>query len=120
LSAPARRSGPARLAALAAALVVAGAAQASEIITARYTCERNVVVPAVYINTDTENYAVITVEGKQVAMRQAPSASGARYIALDEQDSYRWFTKGNTALLLWLAADHTAQEQMLLSECRTD
>jgi len=44
-----------------------------------YICERNVEIPAVYINTaGGSSYAVIQVEGRQV------SASGARYVALDE------------------------------------
>lgn len=83
-----------------------------------YLCERGVGIPATYINpAEGEGLAVIVVEGKQVALRQGRSGSGVRYIALDEQDSYRWHTKGDRAVLSWLAADHTAEEQVLLRDC---
>ncbi|AQS41824.1 MAG: Membrane-bound lysozyme-inhibitor of c-type lysozyme [Candidatus Tokpelaia hoelldobleri] len=89
------------------------------LVPTHYICERNVQVPVVYINTTGGNsYAILAVEGKQVAMHQMVSASGAHYIALDEQDSYRWYTKGDEAFLAWLAADHTAQEQTLLAHCK--
>lgn len=87
--------------------------------TVTYVCERKVVVPVVYINElpDHQSAAVIHVEGKQVPMRIWPGADGARYIALDEQDSYRWHTKGDEAVLSYLEADHMAKEQFLLRDC---
>lgn len=86
-----------------------------------YYCERGVMIPVTYINTQSgAAFAVIHVEGKQVPMRIAISASGARYIALDEQDSYRWHEKGGEGVLSHMEADHTAQEQVLLSNCRAD
>jgi len=102
------------------ALVQDGAAASSDmLVPTHYICERNVQVPVVYINTaGGQSYAVLMVEGKQVVMDQRPGASGAHYIALDEQDSYRWYTKGDEAFLVWLAADHTAEEQTLLAHCR--
>ncbi|WP_439273146.1 MliC family protein [Pseudochrobactrum sp. HB0163] len=84
-----------------------------------YICERNVEVPVVYVNglKNDESMAVISVEGKLVPMRIAPSGSGARYIALDEQDSYRWHSKGDEGILSFLEADDSAEEQVLLSKC---
>lgn len=84
-----------------------------------YICERNVELPVVYINglKNDESMAVIFTEGKLVPMRIWPAASGARYIALDEQDSYRWHTKGDEGVLSFLEADHEATEQILLSNC---
>lgn len=84
-----------------------------------YICERNVELPVVYINglKNDESMAVIFTEGKLVPMRIWPAASGARYIALDEQDSYRWHTKGDEGVLSFLEADHEATEQILLRNC---
>jgi len=92
----------------------------SDTITAvHYICERNVEIPTVYINTATGNaYIIINVEGKQVPMKKHVNASGARYIALDEQNSYRWYTKGDEAYLGFLEADHTAEEKIILSDCK--
>lgn len=59
-------------------------------------------------------------EGKLVVMQQYPSASGTRYIAIDEQDSYRLYTKGENAFVAWLAADDSAKEAILLDNCRSD
>lgn len=50
-------------------------------------------------------------------MRAGPTGSGVRYIAYDEQESYRWHAKGDAGTLLFLAADHTAEEQAILSDC---
>ncbi|HWD14609.1 MliC family protein [Pseudochrobactrum sp. sp1633] len=84
-----------------------------------YLCERNVELNVVYINglKNDESAAVLSVDGKLVPMRIWPAASGARYIALDEQDSYRWHTKGDEGMLTFLEADHTAKEQTLFSNC---
>jgi len=89
------------------------------IAAVHYICERNVEISAVYINTVNGNsYAVIYAEGKQIPMDQHVSASGARYVALDEQNSYRWYTKGDEAYLAFLEADHTAEEKIILSACK--
>lgn len=52
-------------------------------------------------------------------MRAVPAASGVWYVAFDEQDGFRWRTQGDEAMLGWLAADHTATEQRIVSGCRT-
>ena len=84
-----------------------------------YLCQRNVELPVVYINVqgDAEPMAVMSVEGKLVPMRSWPAASGARYIALDEQDSYRWHTKGDEGTLTFLEADDSAKEMTVLTGC---
>ncbi|MBX8824417.1 MliC family protein [Ochrobactrum sp. SFR4] len=84
-----------------------------------YICERNVELDVVYINglKNDESAAVLYTEGKLVPMRIWPAASGARYIALDEQDSYRWHTKGDEGILSFLEADDSAKEQTLFSNC---
>ena len=89
-----------------------------DVIDVVYACERSVDVPVTYINGDGyESMAVINVEGRQVPMVQGTSASGAKYIGLDEQISYRWWTKGDEGMLLFLEADHTAEEEILLRYC---
>lgn len=84
-----------------------------------YLCQRNVGLDVVYINglKNDDSAAVLSVEGKLVPMRLAPSGSGALYIAIDEQDSYRWFTKGDEGTLTFLEADDSAKEQTVLENC---
>ncbi len=84
-----------------------------------YICERNVELPVIYVNglKNDESMAVLSIEGKLVPMREWPAASGARYVALDEQDSYRWHSKGDEGTLSFLEADDSAKEQILLSSC---
>lgn len=99
----------------------AGAQQAAEdrIEQSTYLCERGVIVDATYINTkDGSAFAVINVENKLVPMRSAQSGSGALYIAIDQQDGYRWHTEGDGAILSYLDASPGAQEKTLLSECK--
>ncbi|WP_312467564.1 MULTISPECIES: lysozyme inhibitor [Brucella] len=84
-----------------------------------YICERGVVVPVTYIKTgDLPAFAVLDSEGKMVALQWHESLK--KYVALDEQDSYRWAEKDGQAVLSHLEADHTAKEVTLLSACRAD
>lgn len=92
----------------------------ADVIQDVYVCERGAVIPVAYINAEGgDSYAVAVIEGRQVAMRLAPSGSGARYVSIDEQESYRWHSKGDEAILSFLAADHTAEEEVLLMDCKT-
>ena len=105
---------------VAVMMVMGGAAMAQtpEVIEAIYTCERGVQVPVSYINADGfDGVAVIVVEGRQVALRQFIAASGAKYASFDEQLGYRWWSKGDTGVLSFQAADDMAEEITLLSEC---
>lgn len=91
---------------------------AADVIQNIYVCERGAMIPVAYINTeDGDSYAVAVVEGRQVAMTLVPSGSGALYVSIDEQESYRWHSKGDEATLSFLAADHTAEEEVLLTDC---
>ena len=86
--------------------------------SAIYRCEGGQQLAVSYINLhDGDSLAVLAREGKTHVMRIAPSGSGARYIALDEQASWRWHTKGAAGTLSFLAADHTAQEKTVLRDC---
>jgi membrane-bound inhibitor of C-type lysozyme len=106
---------PARLA-LLAALVLPQLAQAETTLqTLRYLCARGVEVPAAYINADDASFAVITVEGRQIALYNQPAASGARYGWPSDGLSYVWWTKGDAATLYW--KDETGAETPILTDC---
>lgn len=97
---------------------IASAQAGPEVVSVSYTCERGVSLPVTYINAeDSPGLAVMQIEGKQVALRALPSGSGVRYVAFDEQDSYRLYTKGQTAFVMHMVADHTAEEVPVLSGC---
>jgi len=82
-----------------------------------YVCQRGVEVPVTYVYGTDPAMAFLLAEGKLVALRQVPSASGSFFASFDEQDGYRWRTRGSEAFLAWLAADHTASEVVLLEGC---
>ena len=74
---------------------------------------------AAYINPETgPSLAVVGWAGKLIPMQAGPTGSGVRYIAFDEQASYRWWSKGDEGTLLFLAADHTAEEEVVLGGCK--
>ncbi|MGK9086260.1 MliC family protein [Brucella intermedia] len=90
-----------------------------DIIQKTYVCERGALVPVTYVNMDDgDSLAIAVLEGRQVVMTLAPSASGVRYVAINEQESYRWHSKGDKAVLSFMTADHEAEEKPLLSECQ--
>lgn len=97
---------------------VAVPAVAADIVTLRYTCERGVEVPAVYINPEPgPGVAVIHVEGRLIALETTRAASGVRYVPPSDGSGYIWWTKGNTARLDWQdAASGTGRA--LLEECQ--
>lgn len=111
--------------ALASALVVlllspaAPALSDTGVRQSTYRCERGVALPVSFVNPAGEaGLAVMVVEGKLVTLRAQPGGSGVRYVALDEQDGYRLYTKGDEAFVAWIAADHTAREVTILAGCR--
>lgn len=110
-----------KLCALALALCgPAPAALAQEIVLATpYLCERGARVDAVYVNISEPALAVLLLEGRQVVLMQAPSASGARYLQSAEgQLGYQWWSHGAEARLDWIGPD--GSENSILSECRSE
>jgi membrane-bound inhibitor of C-type lysozyme len=82
----------------------------------RYSCDRGVEVPVAYVDADGASVAILQVEGRQIALWQETAASGARYGWPSGGSNYVWWTKGDTASLLW--KDGTAQtETVLLQDC---
>ena len=85
-----------------------------------YQCERDVQLPVTYINTANGSaYAVMHIDGQQIPMSVAVSASGARYESIDDQRSYSWHTKSNQGVVGWKSIDKQGVEITLLSECST-
>lgn len=80
--------------------------------TTQYLCDRDVMVPATYINAKDQSFAVIHVEGNQITLLNEPAASGARYGWPSDGASYVWWTKGSEATLYWKAGGN---ETLVLS-----
>ena len=97
-------------------LIASPAAAAPEIVSVRYLCERDVVIPVTYVNAAEGSVAVLQVEGRQIALPQALSASGARYGVMGGASGYFWWSKGDGGTLSWFDADHK-EEVTLFMEC---
>ena len=104
------------------AAVVAGCLPASafaemSVQNGRYTCDRGVEIPVVYV-TDPENaVAILVVEGNQVLVYAEDAASGVRYGWPSDGSNYVWWTKGTDATLYW--RDAVAKtETALLENCK--
>lgn len=98
---------------------VAGEPSRYDALTLTYVCEGGTQVQAIYFNFEDGNaLAALFHDGKLAPLRIMPSASGAKYTSLNEELGWRWHTKGDEAVLSYMAADHTAQEEVLLRDCR--
>src|SRR5690625_4099741 len=87
--------------------------------TTKYRCEDGTQLQVAYLNLEkVGSYAALYYDGRLSLMRPWPAASGARYVSMDEQVGLRWHTKNGRGMLSFLAADHTAEEITLLSDCR--
>lgn len=87
--------------------------------TQRYRCAGGVELEVAYLNLRSGlSFAALHHQGRTHLMQNRPSASGARYVALDEEAGLRWHSKGDEGFLAFLAADHTAREQVRLADCR--
>lgn len=97
---------------------IQGPGYASE--TVRYRCEGGTEIEVAYLEFGHgDSFAALHHQGRTALLKSSPAASGVRYIALDEQHSLRWNTKGDEGFLSFLAADHTAQERVLLANCKS-
>lgn len=83
-----------------------------------YRCDGGTEIELVYLNLSNGNaFAALHFNGRTVMLQGRRATTGVRFIALDEQNSLRWYTQGMKGELSFLAADHTAQEQTLLANC---
>lgn len=104
------------------AVLLTGSAQAHgsgdvSMETFEYRCARSASVLATYLNTAEDTFAVIFVEGQQVAMRNLVSGSGAKYAQSLDGAGYVWWTKGDEAFLHW-NDPAAATDEVLLNECK--
>ncbi len=93
-------------------LLASSAVAETSFLTTQYVCDRDVLVPASYIDAVDRSYAVIYVEGRQITLTNQPAASGARFGSAVDGASYVWWTKGDEATLFWKA---DGEETALLS-----
>lgn len=94
--------------ALLALVLIPAAASAQEFTTTRYTCDRDVEVPATYVNGPELSLVVIHVDGSQITLLNEPAASGARYGWPSDGSNYVWWTKGDEATLYWKSPEGEA------------
>jgi membrane-bound inhibitor of C-type lysozyme len=106
-----------RLAILVVASFPAVAQAEMTVQNQRYTCARGVEVPVVYATDGDQAVAVLVVEGRQMLLYSEVSASGVRYGWPSDGSNYVWWTKGDTATLLW--KDETGAETPVLTDCTT-
>ncbi|MGE0349587.1 MliC family protein [Hydrogenophaga sp.] len=84
----------------------------------RYRCDGGAEIELAYLNLSNGTaFAALHYNDRTVMLQGRRATTGVRFIALDEQYSLRWYTQGMKGELSFLAADHTAQEQTLLSNC---
>ena len=102
-------------------LCIAGAATAGVTSTPRYTCERGVEIPAIYINSEDGSepgIAVIQVEGRMINLEATgEAASGVRYRFPNDGSGYIWWTHQGEAQLLWYDAE-VKEEVALYAFCK--
>ncbi len=87
-----------------------------DLVAVTYLCERDVAVPVAYVNTEGPGAVVLNVEGRQVALLQRISASGARYAPPEGESGYVWWSRGDEASLYWQDGE-TGEDTVLYSEC---
>jgi len=84
----------------------------------RYRCDGGAEIELVYLNlSNGTTFAALHFDGRTLMLQGRRATTGVRFVALDEQNSLRWYTQGMKGELSFLAADHTAQEKTLLSNC---
>ncbi|AQT46219.1 MliC family protein [Bartonella choladocola] len=105
---------------LAALYGFAANAQASSVRNQTYICERGVALQAIFIKDKDDSYAVIFVDGKLVAMHEDVKGPERLFIAVDDQDNYRFHIKGNDASLTYKDSDQSKAEKVVLQSCQAD
>lgn len=100
-------------------LSLAGVAHANtsgdDIRQVKYACAGNEVLDTVFINTKAGNsFAIITQANELIPMAITPMASGASYVPIDADYTYRLDTKGDTATLVTVDG---GKDTVVLSDC---
>ncbi|GAB1480238.1 hypothetical protein MASR2M74_28130 [Paracoccaceae bacterium] len=90
------------LAAVLAGLIPTMAQAELQPLNVRFTCDRGVELPVVFVNeTGGDSVAILYVEGQQNLLFQEPSASGARYGWPSDGSAYVLWVKGQEATVYW-------------------
>lgn len=101
---------------IAAALPVMAFAETSatdSISRIKYACADDKALEVIYVNTAAGNsYAILSQMDAMIPMEIIPMASGANYKAMDENDSYKLYTKGEKADLV------KGEDVPVLSDCK--
>ena len=85
------------------------------ISTVVMTCERGVTVPVAYVSTPGgTGFAVMHLDGRQIAMHQVVSGSGVRYRSIDDAHPYELHSKGRDGII---AHGPDGEAEVLLDEC---
>ncbi len=73
----------------------------TQVQTLRYTCDRDVSLPATFITAEDQSIVVMTVDGGQITLFGEPAASGAKYGWPSDGAGYVLWTKGEEATVYW-------------------
>ena len=103
-----------------AALAPAAAQAELQPLAVRYSCDRGVELPVVFVNeTGGDSLAVLYIEGRQNLLFQEQSASGARYGWPSDGSAYVLWTKGPEATVFWRDGE-TGAETVLYTCTQAD
>lgn len=95
-------------------MMLATAGWADAVTSVSYACERGTAIMASYLNVEGKSFAVVTAEGHQVAMELAKGSAGARYVSLDTQAPYSWWTENDRGILSY---GRSTAETLLFQDC---
>lgn len=108
------------LAVALAGLIPAMAQAELQPLNLRFTCDRSVELPVVFVTeTGGDSVAILYVEGRQNLLFQEPSASGARYGWPSDGSAYVLWVKGQEATVFWRDGE-TGTETRLYSCTQAD
>lgn len=89
-----------------------------DILSVTFTCENATEIPVSYFNaSDGTGAAAMVIDGQLIAMRQAESGSGIRYLSVGAAGTYTLRSKGWDATISYQAAGETAPELVLFRDC---
>ena len=94
--------------------MLATAGTADTVTSVIYACERGTAVMASYLNVEGKSFAVVMAEGHQMAMEKVQGSAGARYVSLDKQMPYSWWTENDRGILSY---GQSHAESLLLQDC---
>lgn len=83
-----------------------------------FRCERGAVVPVTYVNLPgAEGFAVVQIDGQQIAMKQVASGSGLRFRSVDAERPYALHAQSRAGTFFYGADDNPAT---ILGTCEAD